>query len=577
MRADTHLMGSARGYGQLAASPGVSDAESAALAGIDIGQPAGGRAERLATRIVAVCRVLPSGRVALTRCVAGELDDAGRATIEFRSIVMDAHDWLFPIRSGIQQLVTSNAIWNDPAFAQGQPVEWSVVEAGVEASSRDAAAVGRMIARQPRPVLLKTNTRHDAATLHFVATGDEQVIRGLQWGVGLARPCSGLDVATLTGGARGGYAPGMLDHAAASTEPAHPSLPGPVAPSRGIDPQPTRSIWWIAACSAIVLCGGLWWALATENAEPAAAPPAKVQPAHVVAVAELAEVAPPSIGVPVTPPQHDATTPTQVDPPEPPATQTPPPPGPPESAGSVSEPSHDDEAEEIDKVEEVASIGSEPAPDMPADPTAAYEFLDDWHEDVLLMLVPQDVRPGGVANAAVLIRRAEDVLRPLRSDEENYGDGVDYLCVLSEAAASLDDIAAIATTDALRHWGAVQATARWLSSAGRNERAVRRRTEYLKRCIAELRRIAQIVEAFDAVVQHEVRPVMDRIDQRGLAHFVGSDPEVLALYETCLMPIRELLEQDLIARWPVAAATPMLLESCAHLKPYRDTQPDGDQ
>ncbi|MBT5584150.1 MAG: hypothetical protein HOJ54_09115, partial [Phycisphaerae bacterium] len=219
---------------------------------------------------------------------------------------------------------------------------------------------------------------------------------------------------------------------------------------------------------------------------------------------------------------------------------------------------------------------SDSTKDVPADPATALAQLQDWHKEVLLILVPRTSRPGGVVNGPVLIRHAEDALRPLWFDDDGYGDGMEYLCAFSDAVILLDDIADITNADAIRHWGSVQATARWFSSTGRNERNVRRRIDYLKRCAAELRRIEATVGAIDDVFRHSARMAMNEIEKRGLQHFVGEDPEVVALYESCLGPIRTLLSQDLDARWPMTAAMPMLDESLEYLRARRAKQPDGD-
>jgi hypothetical protein len=558
-------MGSARGYGQLAASPGVTDAESASLGVIDIGQPAGGRAERLATHIVAVCRLLPSSRFALTRCVAGELDDAGRPTIEFRSIIVDATGWLWPMRSGIAPLLNSNTFWNDEAFVRGQYIEWSVAESSGSFRNDDVAAIERLVSSGAGPVLLKSNTRHDAALVQFVASAPEEVARQLQWGIGLARPCSGLDLATLAGGGTGRHAVHMLNDPLGPRGHTGASIATPSFESDDRGVQATRSMWWVVIGVAVVLGLGLWWALSMESTTPTLVTQPGVPPSHVIDAPELVE---PSVSAAVPPDRRDVAPPLDVDPPEPAQTepQLPPAVVPDNNYGQPGRPS----------AQESAPPESDSTIDVPADPATALGLLQDWHKEVLLILVPRSSRPGGVVNGPVLIRHAENALRPLRLDDEVYGDAMEYLCAFSDAVILLDDIAAIATADAIRHWGAVPATARWFSATGRNERVVLRRINYLKRCAAALRHIAVTVGAIDEVIRHEARKAMDEIEKRGLQHFVGGDPKVVALYESCLGPIRTLLSQDLDTRWPMTAAMPMLAESWEYLRPHRDEQPDGD-
>ena len=572
MRADTHLMGSARGYGQLAASPGVTDAESATLGDIDIGQPAGGRAERLATHIVAVCRTLPTGRIALTRCVAGDLDDAGRPTIEFRSIVMDASKWVWPIRTGVGPLLRSNAFWGDSAFVQGKLIEWSVVEPAGDVLAADGAAVDRMVARGPRPVLFKSSTRHDAATLQFVASTSDVIARKLQWGLGLSRPCSGLDVATVAGGGGASQPLQLLRDTTVPSSPATILLASQSAPSRVGGAKPTRSMCWIAACAVIILGGGLWWALWESSPQPATSTPRDVPHRPVETGAEV--IVPKAI--PSLAPTTLAPKPHKVGDPSGSSPVNTDRPSSPIPTAALS----DSDVPAVDVV--VRTHPGELAPpaaviDLPANPAAAFRLLDDWHHDVLSMLVPHDARPGGAVSGPILIRHAEDVLRPLMQADGQYEDGLEYLCALSDVMASLDDISAIVSANAIRHWGAVAASARWMNATGRNERMVRTRVKYLKLCVAELRKIKLAVAAIDNVIQHDVRMVLGEIDTRGLEVFVGSNSANLAFYESCLRPIREVILQDVNERWPVADSLHMLIESCDYLKPHRGGQPDGDQ
>jgi hypothetical protein len=360
---------------------------------------------------------------------------------------------------------------------------------------------------------------------------------------------------------------------------------------------------------AVVLGLGLWWVLSVESTTPTLVTPRDVTPSASQqpgepsnAASAQGESASTSTSSPGDPSESQASqqpgepssaasaqgesastsTSSPGDPSESQASQQP---GEPSNAASAqgesasattSSPDNDHVAPEETPAQEPAPSESDSTKDVPADPATALVLLQDWHKEVLLILVPRPSRPGGVVNGPVLIRHAEDALRPLRFDDEGYGDGMEYLCAFSDAVILLDDIADITSADAIRHWGSVQATARWFSSTGRNERNVRRRIDYLKRCAAELRRIEATVGAIDDVFRHSARMAMNEIEKRGLQHFVGEDPEVVALYESCLGPIRTLLSQDLDARWPMTAAMPMLDESLEYLRARRAKQPDGD-
>jgi hypothetical protein len=121
--ADIHVFGSHRGYTTLARSMGVTDSEKSALETLGFGQ-ADDESYRtsLESEPALFGRVLSTGRVALTRCLPGEPDDAGRSTLRFVSALFDGLDWQRTLASRIQSLAMEPTLWMQPAAGLVRPV-----------------------------------------------------------------------------------------------------------------------------------------------------------------------------------------------------------------------------------------------------------------------------------------------------------------------------------------------------------------------------------------------------------------------------------------------------------------------
>ncbi len=302
MRFDTHLVGSASGYGELAASRGCTAEEREAMCRIDIGQPGGGRGERLEREVVVLCRTLESGRVALTRCVGGPADDAGRRTIQFRTLLMSSQAWTLHMRHALRVVLPADEIWANPAFELGQTLTVPGLNLPPTPATQQAWILGEFMVSRPRPVLLHASEASEAAVLTLLSAASDADAARLSWGLGLGRAVKTLDVATLGAGAsvmnvpiedlnavnpsayrRGGSfrIPNLFpeqESAAGQRAREVPDIPPP--PRR-------RRVWLgVAALALVVATSGVWWLAGRMSApQPAAEVTSGEPPEGVVQVA----------------------------------------------------------------------------------------------------------------------------------------------------------------------------------------------------------------------------------------------------------------------------------------------------
>ena len=191
IRFDTHLIGSVDGYRQLACSPGIGEEDAAALSDVDLGQPVlrEGQVQRLV-----LGRRLPSGRYALTRCVVGPEDDAGRPTLAFRSLVMSQSDWIGSIRHCVPSLL-GDGLWGEDAWLHGDVVQWSPRPD----RTSDLGSLTPLIrgVSAGGTVLLASTTEGECAVMHVVSSVTADVAADLCWGLGLLRLVKSLHIATI--------------------------------------------------------------------------------------------------------------------------------------------------------------------------------------------------------------------------------------------------------------------------------------------------------------------------------------------------------------------------------------------
>ncbi|MBM4127910.1 MAG: hypothetical protein FJ247_11265 [Nitrospira sp.] len=118
---DTHIFGSKRGYSTLAKSVGVRQDEEFQLTTFGYAESSNRQYfDDLLTTPSGFGRQLRSGRFAITRVLPGPPDVVGRPTLEFRSLILTAPDYL-TVRGSLAELLLSEQLWRSPAFTANQP------------------------------------------------------------------------------------------------------------------------------------------------------------------------------------------------------------------------------------------------------------------------------------------------------------------------------------------------------------------------------------------------------------------------------------------------------------------------
>jgi hypothetical protein len=567
MSIDTHLMGSDRGYGQLAASPGVSPAESDAIAGLDLGLPAGGRADRLDQQLVVYCRSLPGGRIALTRCMAGGIDDVGRQTTQFRTLIMARTQWVCEVRHGLHRVLTDPALWKNPAFEAGTPLSLAVNATDQSPPSQAAVTLAFMIRAGPRPILIKADATTNATLLSMVSTLSDADAADLCWGLGLGRVCAGLDVATVVGGASllgqplrtiGHPSKTDLDRTQATALPRlrDPAEPTPPSDSGGGDgrsrPPSLTLIGWLTivlAGTAVVL--GTGWLL---GAWPAGDP--QPEPTGPPVAAEVLQTDPVRVlpaEIPVEPVKTVRPAPVTVLPSQ--------------SAASVHIPRPESPPPAEPAVRQDISPSATAVPVGREDPAGVAERLDRLHKSVIALLIPAGTPLGDGPSRTVIGKQAAAYLESVWNPEEGSGDPMAYLCVLSEVDAHFDIIDSILNEDGLKRWGAPPPTSRWLRSAGRNEDQIGRRMRALESCKYTVVRIERTARALGEILS---RQVVDAACAAVRSRWFESNLlDAMALKWECVWRARHLVDSRLQDGWPREPAMELIGTSYDLLKSHR--------
>jgi hypothetical protein len=199
---DTHLFGSRRGYECLAKSPGVSAAEDRALSEFGFGQSSDDRFLRgLVSSPTAFARALPGGRIGVTRVLAGPLDDSGRPTLERRTILLSAREYL-ALRRGMERLISENQLWASADFAAGKrvvvPVPSQAAQSPTDQSWRIFDAWYSARERPPFGVVVGSSDQSAAEVLATLACIDDADVPSFSWGVRLLSPIQWVDVMSIS-------------------------------------------------------------------------------------------------------------------------------------------------------------------------------------------------------------------------------------------------------------------------------------------------------------------------------------------------------------------------------------------
>lgn len=206
MKASTHLLGSEGGYRTLAASAELTPELRSHLGSVALGETTDAAyLDSLQSRPAAFVRVLPGGRVGLSRLFRGARDDAGRQTLELRTLILHARDYEAVVRGGLAAALASTAWWLRDAFLRGEvldlgpapaparrapaePLCLRLYDAWIQAAgAEDAAAV------------LPESAAADAAVLRLAALLDPKDLPEYRWGVRLLSVPPGVNAGTLSG------------------------------------------------------------------------------------------------------------------------------------------------------------------------------------------------------------------------------------------------------------------------------------------------------------------------------------------------------------------------------------------
>ena len=209
LQLDVHSFGSQQGYRMLAASPGVSEAELASLDPMTSGVAEVGPSAEVASRAMSMLvRTLPGGRIAVTRWFTGAQDDAGRPTVELRSILFSPQDWQAHGRRMARHLIEPHDVWDSAAFGTGASVNLAVPNGPSTPTERDVFRLADLVRPGAMPLRLVDDRPMREALFGLVEHMCPEEALHLQWGVGLSHVARGLDIMTLT---RGGLIE-TLDH-----------------------------------------------------------------------------------------------------------------------------------------------------------------------------------------------------------------------------------------------------------------------------------------------------------------------------------------------------------------------------
>ena len=285
MRCDTHLLGSRDGYRPLAWCTPITNEDLQHLSHVDLGQPRSSDVPNLDTQVTACCRTLPSGCIALTRCIPGGQDDAGRATIAFPTLVIGQHDWHKIVAPALSHVLHDTRIWHRQEFADGSPIELPLPQQALPLDYQGAQLFDLLIHHKRQrqgPLLIKAESTLLPALSNMLSAFSSQESMALQWGVGVFSPARWMDIAQCAPGATGlSNSAVQLDHPWFDTSNAR-LIGGPLIPASAA-PQPTSAppvsalltrparrrlglpVWILLALIVLLLASGLLWISRTDK------------------------------------------------------------------------------------------------------------------------------------------------------------------------------------------------------------------------------------------------------------------------------------------------------------------------
>jgi len=202
MRLGVHLLGSRDGYRTIAASPDISPDERATLEALVFGQTNDAAYLASLEREPAVfVRHMPSGRIAVTRLFAGARDDAGRATLELRTLVMDGGDYVRLVRADLERVLSAEALWSAARFVEGRTLEVASPPPGAPApiTQRELMVMDAWLQARGQPgatAVLDDSIDARRAVLAFVRAVAVEDLAHCRWGLRLLSLACDVDLAT---------------------------------------------------------------------------------------------------------------------------------------------------------------------------------------------------------------------------------------------------------------------------------------------------------------------------------------------------------------------------------------------
>ncbi len=233
MRFGSHLLASERGYRTVASSPEITPRERAALEPLVFGQSADAAFLASLERDPAgFVRMLPADagaqpRVALTRVFAGRPDEAGRATLELRSLLTSLDDYERLARCNLERVLGEESLWRREHFDSGRTI------ACPDPAPPHRAAVGRnellmmdawlrTLERPSSAAVLADGAEARRVLFSFLRVLSREDLARCRWGVRLLSLAVGAQIAT---------APPTLERASHElipidlrARPAHPAI-----------------------------------------------------------------------------------------------------------------------------------------------------------------------------------------------------------------------------------------------------------------------------------------------------------------------------------------------------------------
>jgi hypothetical protein len=246
IQAQTHVLGSRTGYSTQAKSSGLTPEEVNELATLGFGQTGDAMLlESFAQEPCAFGRPLRSGRFAITRCFAGGLDDAGRATLRLLTIVLEPADY-DRLVSSLPKLVRDAAIWKSSAFDRGESLQLGEPPEGVaDIRQADLVVLDAWIAAtrtQADLVVLPDEPPVRELILSFPRTLSTADRLRFRWGVRLLGVGVPVDVCTVVHGGvthssrrRVHRRPAQADQKSLAAMPAAVALVGKAGPFPPLD------------------------------------------------------------------------------------------------------------------------------------------------------------------------------------------------------------------------------------------------------------------------------------------------------------------------------------------------------